>query len=49
MTNYIRAKRYSLSIWNCFLKSLAKHNFQCETALEDYQKKRNEYHAKRLD
>ena len=49
MTNYIKAKQYSLSIWNCFLKSLAKNNFQCENALEDYKQKRSKYHAKRLD
>jgi hypothetical protein len=44
MTNYIRAKQYSLSIWNCFLKSLAKNNFQCEVALEDYKEQRKKYH-----
>jgi hypothetical protein len=49
MTNYIRAKQYSISIWNCFLKSLAKNNFQCETALEDYKHKRKKYHNERTN
>jgi hypothetical protein len=49
MTNYIKAKKYSLSIWNSFLKSLAKNNFQCETALEDYKHKRKKYHDERTN
>ena len=49
ITNYIRAKQYSLSIWNCFIRSLAKNNFQCETALEEYKHQRKNYHAKRIN
>ena len=45
MTNYIRAKQYSLQIWNCFIRSLAKNNFQCEVALEDYKEQRKKYHT----
>ncbi len=44
MTNYIRAKQYSLQIWKCFIRSLAKNNFQCEVALEDYKEQRKKYH-----
>jgi hypothetical protein len=49
MTNYIRAKQYSISIWNCFLKSLAKNNFECNDALEDYKQKRSKYHGERIN
>jgi hypothetical protein len=49
MTNYIKAKQYSISIWNCFLKSLAKNNFQCESALEEYKHKRKKFHNERTN
>jgi hypothetical protein len=49
MTNYIKAKQYSISIWNCFLKSLAKNNFECNDALEDYKQKRSKYHGERIN
>ena len=48
-TKYIKAKKYSIDIWNTFLNSLAKNNFDCENALEDYKHQRQQYHAKRFN
>jgi hypothetical protein len=44
MTIWLRAKKYSLEIWNTFLQSLAKNNFKCESAFKDFTIKRQHYH-----
>lgn len=41
---YLKAKKYSIELWNSFLMSLAKNNFSCYDALNDYKEKRKIYH-----
>ena len=37
---YVNAKIYTAKLWNEFLESLSKNQFNCEKALNDYQHKR---------
>lgn len=37
---YLKARFYTAKLWEQFLLSLSKHNFNCERALNDYQQKR---------
>jgi len=41
---YIKAKIYTIKLWEQFLNSLSKHNFNCEKALTDYQHKRKTHY-----
>ncbi len=37
---YLKAKKYSIELWNSFLLSLAKNKFSCYDALDDFKEKR---------
>ena len=41
---YIYAKLYTIILWEQFLKSFSKSNFNCEKAFEDYQYKRKKHY-----